>query len=266
MPAYDQDDGPLQANDENRFDNALQFSLGDFTECHQGDDAIEFENALLFGHQEHIEGVAGDDFVEYSVEDFLKVLEGSSAPNPEPTTTTTTISLPPASSSSFRPIAPRPPYQCHLVSNFRPQMLPSTPILIAQGNKTVQKRPRESPESSKKGKKRATLTEEDELSDLTKEQLITEVLRLRKENQALAKRLDDFANTSKPNMFLVTLWEENQYMKECLAVHQSLPAVNLTWVKDGWDYYTGLQGRQGELYDFFFILFFIFKTNKVTIK
>ena len=104
---------------------------------------------------------------------------------------------------------------------------------------------------NKKGKQKAT--ENDDLNGLTTNELVAEVIKLRKENKELTERLEEFKNSNKEGYFIVTLWEENKYMKECLAIHQRVhPVPNLHWVDDGWDYYKGLSGTKEEEYYFSF--------------
>jgi len=131
-------------------------------------------------------------------------------------------------------------------------MLPPAPILVAQGNSIVQKRPPGTTDTDKRKKRRTTLTGNEDLVQLSQEDLINEVLKLRKENLDLTASLNDFKSSSKNNLVLVTLWEENQYMKECLATHRILlPVPNLKSANDGWDYYSRLKEQVGE-YDSLF--------------
>jgi len=98
------------------------------------------------------------------------------------------------------------------------------------------------PRKKARGKGKAKIT--DEQSD--------EILRLREEvarQQEDIKELQKFQEKVKTQniRYVVQLWEENAYMKQCLAVYQRVPPIpNLNWVAEGWDYYGALKGKEGE--------------------
>ena len=174
-----------------------------------------------------------------------------------------------SSSSSVLPglqsILSRPIYTQGLHQEIPPTLLPSPVTLLHKYNPGVhrrkleeaqqqqeekareEKRAREKeaetvPRKKARGKGKAKIT--DEQSD--------EILRLREEvarQQEDIKELQKFQEKVKTQniRYVVQLWEENAYMKQCLAVYQRVPPIpNLNWVAEGWDYYGALKGKEGE--------------------
>ena len=233
----------------------------------EGEPLSAIENALLFALAEDPAPRDGaSELEDLTIEDYWRMLEDINSAGPS-----TPPSLPPASSSpsssppsawfassalsaSLRPIAPMPTYHTTLTQVSPPPMLPPVHTLIQEGNALVKKRVSDlelEKKKNKKGKQKAT--ENDVLNGLTTNELVAEVIKRRKENKEVTERLDEFKNSNKEGYFIVTLWEENKYMKECLAIHQRVhPVPNLHWVDDGWDYYKGLSGTKEEEYYFSF--------------